>query len=126
NVEKNMGTITLITLKPLELSVPDIDFGDVLTTSGSQTRSGDITITGSENTIVKYSHNKGSIDLYNGDKSQFIKASWNITGGELNETQITIPSTEIIHRKLEVKISNYEKLDPGKYQGDVEIEVNTN
>ena len=126
---ENMGTITLITLKPLELSVPDIDFGDVLTTSGSQTRSGVITITGSKNTKVNYSHNSGIIYLYKDAKSKSrksIKATWNITDGILNKTKITIPSTEIIHGKLEVKISNYEKLDPGKYQGDVEIEVNTN
>lgn len=121
----NRGEISLVTLHPLTVNIPDIDFGDILVTSGTLTKSGQITVTGSANTKVSFDIPVHDFKLYKRGSSNGVSASADIDGRILKHED-AIRSNGNLTKNLNVTISNFSTLPPGRYEGDLLININSN
>lgn len=121
-----LGNLTLITEVPLCVTVPDIDFGDVLTTKNVATKNGNILITGKKGTNVTLSISNPKFKLSRIDKnSGEIEAQASIDG-QTQGIKETINSKSNLTKNLSVTISNFSTLDSGKYSGSVTINIDSN
>ena len=122
----DMGTLSLVTLNPLTVEVPDIDFGDVIIDSGSQTKSGVITVKGTANTKITFDISNPHFKLHKvGDPKHSIKATANIDGRTIRQEDY-IRNDSNLTKTLNITISKYSNLPPGKYSGDLIININSN
>lgn len=122
----NIGTITLKTEIPIQVEVPDINFGDVFVDSGSQTKSGDIIVEGVANTKISFEILTPSFKLYKiGDTSNGIHAIANIDNHVIKHED-TIKNNNYLIKKLNITILGFSDLSTGRYEGDLTIDINSN
>lgn len=121
-----LATLTLITEKPLKVTVPDINFGDVLTTKNSVTKTGNILIRGKKDTDITLSISNPRFKLSRVNKKPGEIDAQAAINGQTQGIRGTIDSRGNLTKNLSVTISNFSTLDSGKYSGSVTININSN